>query len=61
MDLLSCGDQEAADEGGIPIKKSFPFPASGMMPRMISYAAGTTGMYECGDTLGRVKNGVETG
>jgi len=29
--------------------------------RMISYAAGTTGKHECGDPLGQVKDGVETG
>jgi hypothetical protein len=28
---------------------------------MISYAAGTTGKHECGDPLGHVKDGVETG
>ena len=38
------------DEGQVPI----PF-------RMISYAAGTTGKHECGDPLGQVKDGMETG
>jgi hypothetical protein len=28
---------------------------------MISYAAGTTGKHECGDPLGQVKDGMETG
>ena len=31
------------------------------LPRMISYAAGTTGKHECGVPLEQVKDGMETG
>ena len=48
-DFEDYQEDGAIDGGG----QTFP-------PRMISYAAGTTGKHECGDPLGQVKDGVET-